>query len=154
MTNNMVNIYTYEDILGYQSIESLLGSKDACIILYQIQENYGHWILLMKHINHIEFFDPYAFKPDEELKLSTYNLKMHRGKMIPYLSLLLSKVPYPVHYNKVQLQKYKKNVNDCGRHCVVRYIYRNMEISDYVLFIGKNNMGDADFCVSAITLLL
>lgn len=156
-----VHIYTYEEILNFNTIEELLGPKKAAIILYQTKSNYGHWVLIMETTGenptqpqnkHIEFFDPYAFNIDEELKFSNYNLKMHNGQIIPHLSLLVLKSGIPVKVNTYKLQKFAKHVNTCGRWCAVRALYRNIPLYQFVGMFTSNSCYDPDFWISTITL--
>lgn len=158
LSGNSVDVYTYEDIMKFQTLDQLLGNKKAAVVLYQTKQNFGHWVLIMqlKKDNgspYIEFFDPYAFKIDEELKLSDYNIKMHGGKIIPYLSYLVMQSRLPIIMNNVRLQKFSHHVNTCGRHVAVRAKFRHINLITYAKMLTDNMAYNADFWVSALTLL-
>lgn len=162
LSHNTVNVYTYEEILQYDTLEGLLGRVEAAVILYQTKANYGHWVLVMKTKSgspsqpgheHIEFFDPYAMQPDEELKLSTYNLKQHRGEMVPYLSYLIGQSGLPLKVNNYRLQKFARHVNTCGRWCAIRALWREIPLTRFAGIFTSNDNYDPDFWVSAITML-
>ena len=156
ITDDGVDVLTYEDILKYSTLDALLGQKRAVIILYQTAQNYGHWILLMERQSstgvEVEFFDPYGFKPDEELKYSTFNLTQHRGEAIPHLSYLLSRSLVKVTINTVQLQGFSRHVNTCGRWCAVRFVYRDLSLTSFIMMFD-NKVYTPDWFVSALTLI-
>ena len=61
-------ILKYSALAGYGDLDELLtGLLDYAIVLYEEEENSGHWIALLKYNNIIEFFDPYGLIPDKEL---------------------------------------------------------------------------------------
>ncbi len=67
-------IIEYSDLEQYRSLEDLLPQpRDYVVILYQKEENSGHWIGLLKYDNMYGFFDPYGLMPDKQL--SWVNLK-------------------------------------------------------------------------------
>ena len=69
MMHDKTNIILYEDLAYAPSLDSILSPYGACVILYQIKPNYGHWCCIFKRTNTlVEFFDPYGMFIDDELK--------------------------------------------------------------------------------------
>ena len=97
-------------------------------MLYEEDENIGHWVGLLNYDNLYEFFDPYGLMPNKEL--AWVNLKTRRAlnEATPYLSNMLKQDRYI--YNHIKYQDLDSFVQACGSH-TVRRIYRML----------TNNMG-------------
>ena len=55
----------YSGLAEYSDLDDLLPKlKDYAIILYEEDENIGHWVGLLKYDNVFEFLDPYGLMPD------------------------------------------------------------------------------------------
>ncbi len=83
-------IMKYSGLAEYSDLDDLLPKlKDYAIILYEEDENSGHWVGLLKCDTLYEFFDPYGLMPDKEL--AWVNLKTRRtlNEATPYLSNML-----------------------------------------------------------------
>ena len=139
-------IIKYSELSKYNSLEELVPKLiDYVVILYEEQENTGHWVGLMKYNNLYEFFDPYGLQPDKEL--SWINLKTRRmlNEITPYLTNLLKNERYI--YNRIKYQLGDSFVNTCGSH-VVHRIYRlinnNMVLEEYHKFM-RDLMNDSKF---------
>ena len=93
------------------------------MILYELEENSGHWTAILKYENAIEAFDPYGIKYDNKLDWisDSAKQKLHEDKRL--LTNLLHTTDHNVIYNKTQFQSMKKDISTCGDHCVSR-IYR------------------------------
>ena len=155
ITDNKCKVLLYSDLEQYNDIDSVLRPHGAVVILYQLEQNVGHWVCIIKHDSkHIEVFDPYAIPIDEELQFSQYNLRRHNGKKVPHLSHLLDNSPYKISYNDVQLQQYKHHVNTCGAWVACRVRFRTDSIDRFVELFTDNKCYDGDFWVKSITLLV
>jgi len=155
ITDNKCNVIAYSDLENVSSIDEILNPYDACIILYQLEENQGHWVALIKHSpTELEFFGSYGLKIDEQLKFSKFNLRRHNGVEIPHLSVLISHSNYKVISNTAKLQKFKKDVNTCGRWCAMRVRFRDVPIKRFQQLFTQNQYYDGDFWISAMTLLI
>lgn len=152
--DHKTKILTYPELSQYKTLDELLSPHGNVIILYLTGENYGHWTCLFKlDKNNVEFFDPYAMKPDRELKLIPMHFRKIKKQIYPHLSHLLNNSKYIIHYNDYQLQKYVKDINTCGRHCVVRLLFKNMEIDDYIKIMTDQNI-NPDQIVTYLTSFL
>jgi hypothetical protein len=129
--NNKCNIVCYSDMHKYHSIDELLNPYDCCIILYNKTSNCGHWCALIKRNNLLEFFDPYGLYPDEELK--------YIKKYEPYLSYLMIDSPYKLSYNQYKFQKFKKDINTCGRWCYLRIQFKDWSLDKFNKYFTKKD---------------
>ena len=146
ITDNRCDVMVYTDLHKITDINQLFENKDAVVILYQAKENYGHFISLLKHSDHIlEFFDPYGFDIDEELKFSEFNIREHEGQLVPHLKHLIDNSGYQLIVNKQKLQQFKKDVNTCGRWCAVRIKFLHLSLAQFINLMTKNRYYDGDF---------
>lgn len=128
-----VNIVKYDRIKGMRSVNDLLGVHGACIILYESEENFGHWCSLFvskEQPNTLEFFDSYGFKPDSELKMIPDYFREESGQSKPHLTYLIEKSPDfdTLMYNEIDLQSMKKDTNTCGRWAALRVMTRDIPL--------------------------
>ena len=151
LTEGKCNIMGYEELENMSSIDQAFKGKEGLILLYQKTNNNGHWCLLYKvNNNTLNFFDPYSYNMDEELKFSDYNVRKHQGQQVPHLTALIENSNYNLIQNKTKYQKMANDINTCGRHVCVRFRLRDYSNAEYEsLFKGV----DADFYVSALTIL-
>lgn len=155
ITDNKCNILRYEQLEDITNIDQILQPYGAAVILYQLEEGYGHWCALLKHSeNTLEFFGSYGLKIDEQLKYAKYNLRRHNGVETPHLSHLIEHSNYNVISNTAKLQKFKEDVSTCGRWCSARIRFRDVPIKRFVELFTKNEHYDGDWFVSAMTLLI
>lgn len=155
ITDNKTKIIRYEELENITSIDEILDPYGCCVILYQLEEGYGHFCALLKHsYNKLEFFGSYGLKIDEQLKYSTYNLRKHNGVETPHLSHLIEQSNYSVISNTVKLQKFKKDINTCGRWVSLRIRFKDTPIKRFIELFTQNQNYDGDFWVAAMTLLV
>lgn len=115
-------IMKYSRLSEVSNIDEILPSNlSYCIILYEDSPNKGHWICILRYNDNIEFFDPYGFYPDSQLK---WNPKIINQKLNqkPFLTSLFDSSPLNIIYNPIKYQTESDDVNTCGRHCVWRII--------------------------------
>lgn len=155
MCKNKVKIISYEDMENYKTLDDIFDINNATIILYETSDHFGHWTLLLKDKNYLEFFDPYGLKPDEELNYDNkYNKRIHNGVTVAHLTHLLNESDYKLNYNRKRLQQFLKDVNTCGRWCVARVLLRHFTLSEFQKLFTDNVNHTPDFWVTAFTLLL
>jgi len=146
-----LKIIKYSDLAGIDSLEDLLpSSTDYLIMLYETEENSGHWVAILRYTdinNHdrFEFFDPYGYRPDSELNWVSKKIREELGEDIPYLTRLIKKAndnsPYPkVIHSPYHFESENKKINTCGHHCAHR-IYRlkhnNFALIDYYSYMEE-----------------
>lgn len=138
---------TYDQLAPFKSFEQLFkGYKAAVILLIPETGNNpkaGHFICLLDHHTHVEHFDSYGLDVDEELKITQEH----------HISQLFNKEKRPMVTNTKQLQRFKNDINTCGRWVVSRILLSQMELREFLKLI--ESLGPAnDEEVTAMTLLL
>ena len=98
-------IMDYEGLKQYNNIDELLPENGRyVIILYEHQQNSGHWVALARQNDRIFFFCSYGVKIDGQLKWVDYNTRKELGSDIPHLTHLVDNSPYDIYYNDVAYQ--------------------------------------------------
>lgn len=112
----------HSHILGYSELrgkdrEWLLGKGGQYILLYEFPgKDVGHWVCgWATGDGWVHHFDPYGKPPD-------YYTDDRR-----YSEILGPKVTW----NKIDFQKKVGKVDTCGRHCLVRLLFRDHTDQDY-----------------------
>jgi len=128
------NIITYPE-LEHVNPEKLLKHLPVAI-LYMNAPNHGHWTLLHRTPEGIEFFDSYGFKPDTEM---TSGLIGEEYKEPPYLARLLYQLSgkYKINYSPYHFQAMKQGVNTCGRWIILRNNYSKIGIDDFKAAVDR-----------------
>lgn len=130
-------------------ISDLLNLKNFVshvIILYQLGNNYGHWVAISKFGDYndpkncfIEYFDSFGSSPSKNYNYFKKNRDVGAGQTIKddYISKLLRDSPYNVIYNKFKFQGNNKDIATCGRHCCFRIIQllRGMDLPEYINYM-------------------
>lgn len=131
------NIIRYQDIKNFNNIDDLLKNNLVCFILFETKYNYGHWIVIFKNKNLIEFFDPYGlFIEKQKIFISEDEFK----EPINYISILLKQSPYQISYNEIKFQNIKdKSIGTCGKWCIIRYLNRNLGLYDFEKMIKTDS---------------
>lgn len=121
------DVILYKELFGYGNLTNVFKNGDIVFILYEWENKVGHWVVLFKTNNYIEFFDSYDYAPDEEFKFipAQFHYK-------PILTKLLanSNNKYSLNYNNYKFQK-GGDIATCGRHCLVRSWFKNLTIDQY-----------------------
>lgn len=130
-TTRNIPILSYDEIYG-KSLDHLTR-KGACILLYLISENYGHWCSLVRvqkddEPDHLIYFDSYGRFPDEPLTWSSPEKNEELGQGRPYLLEKIVKHPDRYQYwsNPHELQNWDDtSIQTCGRHqiCFLHYCW-------------------------------
>tara|TARA_R110000803_G_scaffold14544_3_gene40387 strand:- start:50 stop:604 length:555 start_codon:yes stop_codon:yes gene_type:complete len=153
ITEGKSNILAYSDLEKYQNIDDVLGEFGAAIILYQHDEGFGHWVSIFKiDSKTLYFFDPYSIQIDKEIEFSPFQIKRHHGKIVPHLTDLINNSKYNLIQNKTRYQRFKKDINTCGRWCGHRILHRTMTEKSYSKLMLGNEYYNGDFWVSILTI--
>ena len=134
-------IIKYNELSKYSDLNKLLpNEKDYVVILIESQPNTGHWCSLSKYKNRYQWFDPYGFPIDADLKWASMEMRKALNEDIPYLTNLLDRSNLECIYNNVRYQEMDDDINTCGDH-TAHYIYRmindDMDLQDYYKFMKK-----------------
>lgn len=125
-----INVVVYEDLKDMVSQE--LYNLMPLAILYQINKNEGHWTLLHKVPEGIEFFDPYGYKPDTEFKELVWQQPHYLAKLLLKLYETI-----PINYNQYAFQKKIVDVNTCGRWVILRKKLGNLTLDQFAKLIAS-----------------
>lgn len=144
---------TYEQIQGSKTIAQVFGGKKLVVILIFIKPDRthfyetthaGHFILLINHEHSIEHFDSYGLGIDEELAITHEN---------PFLKQLLNASKKEIINNTTKLQRFKENINTCGRWVVARILLHHLSLEKFIEEV--TNLGyPNDESVTLLTMLL
>lgn len=135
LSNSDIEPYV-KKVVVYSDLESLTPSQILKMlpmaILYQQKKNVGHWTLLTKTPEGIEFFDPYGYPVDTEFKMLEW-------KQPHYLANILSKLAdkVQINYNQYDFQSKMDGVNTCGRWILLRQWLSDMTIDQFKNAINK-----------------
>lgn len=142
--NGEANLMTNTEIKSARSIDDVLGKYGACIILYDKGSKPGHWSCIIKQPgNMLEFFCPYGLSIDEAINFTGGGAN---------LSNLIRNSNYKVYFSDHPLQKYKNDINVCGRYTGMRILLRNMPLRSFINLFTKNSNYSSDFWVTVLTL--
>lgn len=128
------NVIQYEELKDY-STKNILDELPI-IILYQMTENSGHWTLLHRVGDQIEFFDSYGLIVDKEFDYLPLQQEHYLAKL---LYKIMHKYKQKVSYNHHCFQSHKKEIATCGRHCILRNLCSNCDIDTYYKMIKEKS---------------
>lgn len=139
--NGKINIMKYSDIKNMTDISQVLSKYKRCIILFEIEKlNNGHYTCLILcepkgKDPYILFHDPYGLMPENELNYIPYSFAEMSDQERGYLYDLFKKAKrdngVETHYNQFKLQKMGPGINTCGRHCIIRCEYMNIDEDEF-----------------------
>lgn len=136
------SVIKYSQLPDYPTIQSLLPSnKSFKIILFENDFNIGHWILILRYNNTIEFFNSYGLKPNADFAFISKRDAGLLGQHPKYLDAILDdarKSGFKVIYNKRKFQSFKSGVNTCGRWIILRIIFLksfDMDLKQFTNFV-------------------
>lgn len=121
-------ILNYEDLTNYDTIKQLLPKqKDFVIFLFHTEENYGHWITLIRHNKSILYFDSYGYRPDKIMDWNSNYMNKQLHQSFPQLSFLLNDAVdegFKVTFSETQFQKRNDyDYSTCGRWVTAINLY-------------------------------
>jgi hypothetical protein len=155
LTRNKCNIMKYEELAHCETLDQVLKPHGACILLYETEKNFGHWVALIKNPGGkkdvVEFFDSYGMAPDEELKMIPQYFRATSAQNFPHLTQLINESPYQVQFNDIDFQEEIKNVNTCGRWAAMRVIWRNISLDKFQDFLLNQRISPDEY-VAAMTM--
>lgn len=140
------HIFTYPYLKQVKDIDEIFDPYGRAMMLYLTEnETTGHWVCLIRRPHEIEFFDPYGERPDEQLTWNGKGKRMELEQDRPLLSKLLREKGLPVVYNKTKFQKVDDDIATCGRHCVIRLLFKDKSLPQYGKMIEQSGMSPDEF---------
>lgn len=146
-----VRVVVYRDLRRFRDIDELFGDVNAVALLYEMRPGYGHWVALTRRGKKVEFFDPYGYAPDEELKFVRPEYEKKLGASTPVLSEMLYHSPYRLVFSNAQLQKRARGVASCGRHVAMRCVLADVPLEKYVKLVKSAKGQNPDDVVTQLT---
>lgn len=126
-----VNIVEYNQL---SNIDEMLGPHKCFAMLYLFPgTKVGHWVCGFLLKGRLHLFDPYGLMPDEPMKMMGSNSTAYRD-------VISQSRYYPdnIIYNRFKYQHPSENIDTCGRHVVVRLLFRMMDNEEYhTLMMGQ-----------------
>lgn len=109
------------DINKYNNIDKILPrNPDCAILLFRNSHNKGHWVLLSKYNNNIEYFDPYGYDISHPIHWIDEDKKRELNEY-DHLTDLLNQSNYNVIVSKYAYQnRHNLDIATCGRWCILR----------------------------------
>lgn len=153
MAGKPLKLMKYNEFAHHNDIEDCFGKYDHVLVMYMTTSEFrGHWCLLVRSGNQIQFFDSYGMFMDDQLDFSKdEQFKAQHNMYYPFLTKLLYKSPKVVNYNELQLQNWKSNTNTCGRWCAL-FAKLGLSVNEFQdLFRWFVNEGIADDVVTILT---
>jgi len=135
-------IMKYHELENYNSIDELLPKPfDYKIILIETKHNRGHWVLLMKRDNTIEYFNSYGVNAD--IQKNSLNKMMNKmlGQKEDFVSRLIRKSKKKYVINNIPFQNKNPEIATCGRWCIIRILTAEktgMDLTDFTKYILTN----------------
>ena len=143
-------IITYSQLKDYTTVDQLLSPFNVVFILFEWRKSYGHWILLLKNEETIEYFDPYGHFVDYWLGKISEPFRTDSGQKDPMLTKLLVEYDGEMSWNNFDFQKYNKKIRTCGMWCVLRALLKELPLDIFRdLFYGKHSDDLAAFLLLA-----
>jgi len=140
------HIFTYPYLKQVKDIDEIFDPYGRAMMLYLTENaNTGHWVCLIRRPDEIEFFDPYGEPVDKQLTWVGKGKRMELEQERPLLSKLLREKGLPVVYNKTKFQAKDDDVATCGRHCVIRLLFKDLPLPKYAEMIKKSGMTPDEF---------
>lgn len=134
-----VNIMTYAEAIAKGDINAVLGEHKAAIILFEIEDGYGHWVAVFEvSPTMCEWFDSYGLAPEEELTLIPAQFRREHGQTEAQLVPMIDRQYKELIYNSKPFQSNAKEMSTCGRWCAMRIQLRKLSLKSFQnMFLGQ-----------------
>jgi hypothetical protein len=136
----------------------VFGEKNCFILFYAVDSasSVGNYTTFILHREKkiIEHWDSYAYDLDKLLNISDYEYRRSMGENYIKDAVARACGRYGLRFeeNRRQFQKKSNMVSTCGRYACLRYIFRDLSISEFNSLLDSERM-PADWLVSALTVL-
>jgi hypothetical protein len=109
------------DLDKFNSVDDLMPRNPDCvIILFRNSPNQGHWVLLSKYDNIVEYFDPYGYDISHPISWINHNQRQQLNEH-NFIKPLFDNSSYKCVVNHYAFQNRKDlSIATCGRWCILR----------------------------------
>lgn len=139
-----ISIISYSDFHLYDNIYECFGSYDCFIVLYQREQNYGHWCCVLLHRDSnqtpykVEFFDSYGVPVDLQLDQIDPKFRKAHNMDRTHLGWLIYDSKLKIEYNHYPLQYKSPDINTCGRWCAMRILSHHiMTLDEFIQWVNR-----------------
>jgi hypothetical protein len=109
-------VLKYNEIPREVPADEFLKEGEVVFILYEAEENTGHWVSLVRAKDCFFYFDSYGNKPDVPLSWNSPETNERLGQSYPTLTKMFSITKQPLYYNDFAYQDKKDtDMATCGR---------------------------------------
>ena len=136
-------VFQYAHLKTYGNVLDLLPTDRSCAVIltsFETRQS-GHWCILSRYGNIIEWFDSYGGKPDSELSYISQAKQKEMGEFGHDLERLLDNVHpfFHVIFNRRRFQQLHDGINTCGRWCCLRGVKmkQGLNLKEFQLLIDK-----------------
>jgi hypothetical protein len=136
-----VRVIPYYELASFPTLEALLEPYGKAIILYEQEDNLGHWVCISYGLEegteedepwpYIKYFDSYGITPDSEQDWVNPEYRKKRWNNMRYLSLLMKNSPYEIDYNDHDMQSKDPKVGTCGKWCFAYLSFPNFDADEF-----------------------
>lgn len=138
-----VTCMIYQDFAKYSKIEDVFRDSLNVVVVFPVEKyNQGHYIAVLYYPdkNLVSVFDPYGYSLEEDINLADY-LDHYDDRVKFALLTLLENFSGTVQVNRVPFQNKSDAIATCGKHCVMRILYRHIvDVEDYRKFLKYRNL--------------
>lgn len=144
--------------LKEKRLSDIVDSYGRGFILFEEEstpnETSGHWFCICSQPGGMLVFDPYGGTESDPwydgIKFNTIHKLRELGQGRPLLDDVFRNAGVKVLFNTTKFQKDIKDVNTCGRHCVVRLWNHQMTSPEYKEYIFSQGP-EPDVTVTVLT---
>lgn len=116
-------VMKYSELAKFNSIDELLPEPfDFRILLIETKENSGHWVVILKYKDTIEYFNSYGVNADTQKGTLSKVMNSMLGQKENFITNLVKKSNYKYIINDIPFQSKKSHIATCGRWCALRII--------------------------------
>jgi hypothetical protein len=134
------------ELSKYDNIEQILPKATDCFMLLYGPPSQGHWVLVARYGNTIEYFNSYGGEYGSIDECTRWYANMPEEKLegggTPYLNGLLekSKDNFEILYNVYPFQDLNNmSISTCGRWCALRWraIQDGISLPDFIKIVKQ-----------------
>lgn len=141
------DIILYSELDNLHDIEELLPhNKTFKIVLIEYKQNSGHWVMIMRCNDTLEYFNSFGLFPSDNDFINDDILNEQLNQEELFLNKLFHKEMNEddfknLVYNKKEFQDDQdETMMTCGRHCVHRLMclkYQDMDLKEYIKYMEE-----------------
>ena len=138
----LLKFVDFENFHG-RTARELLGSHEGAVVLLEsAAKEVGHYVLVFKKKDKLEYFDSYGLPADRLCAILGMDNKATRQ----FLSITRE-----CRNDHVRLQARRADINTCGRYAVSRFNFRDMSLGGFTTML-RHDVLHPDDVITLLTL--